>query len=90
MGKNNVSMQILDNYRITWDELNVVLETKRTHKITKKGERKEYERWHKRYYPSIKNALCKIIDEEATNSPDVSTLLERWDKLEEAIKSLKI
>lgn len=83
-------MEFLNKYRIVWDERNVVLQIKRHRTIKKDGVMKEHESWERHYYPSLKIALKKVIDEEARDVPDVSTLLERWDTLEKIIKNLEV
>lgn len=81
-------MKIGDKYKITSDNHNTILEVKRNRTMKHKGEVKDFESWQPYYYPNIKMALMKIVDEESKGVEGIQELLDRWDRLETVIKEV--
>ena len=82
-------MKIGDDWEITSDPMNVVLKQRRMTEPKDDSEGKEY--WKvEGYFPDVQAALRALVRKEilGTGMTDLQTIVERIDKVHEAIKGL--
>jgi hypothetical protein len=72
-----------DNYRITSDKYNWILETRRTGKVKATGEDKDV--WEQTYHPNFAQVAHKIIDLDAKQAESLTELVSRMGDVVERL-----
>lgn len=84
-------MQISDNYRIVFDEKNVILQFfEQRQKNKKDGSKENYEYTDDTYHISVKQALKAFLQKNLIGSKSAEDCLSRINEVENKIDSLKI
>ena len=80
-------MKLNDNWNITYDENNVVL-NKIERRINRKGEESTYITPH--YYPNVKSALKAFLNKSLKQSESIMEVINRIEKAEKDIENASI
>ena len=82
---------ILDkNYRVIYDEYNVILQYHRIRTKNKKdGTKEKYEYTKESFFPSIEMCLNSYIDKNIKHSKSIDEVLKRLDELKFKFKKYK-
>ena len=80
-------MKLDDNYRLVYDENNVVLRYEENRVRIKKDETKEPYLFNEdRYYPTVKSALKAYLNISLKGSRSIEDIISRIEKAEKMIK----
>lgn len=84
-------LSLSENYRIVYEESNIVLQyyEQRMREKTKTGEKEEYEFKENYYYPDLKSSLRKYLQLSLEGSESIEEVLKRITEVETVIKNIK-